>query len=220
MKPWIAPTALSLALLGGGCTKHVLRAPIAVKDARELPVQGYSSGFRTSFREKDIHVGDYLVTGIDRDFDQSSQQNAGGFQRLARKSAYRFELKAAAHALHGECTAEYESRGKAGFAKVTSSFHCWCAEDNTPRADVTITNGTGRAQIIGNAYALTVLHQPQSGGPVKAALGYQFKSPGGALGAVDVTGNGRVWLPAGSSADESTALVCSYAGLMLYRPAD
>jgi len=215
----VASFALSLSVsLGSGCTKHVLRPPAGLGDAQELPVQGFSSGFKTSFRERDLKLGDYLVTHIDRDFDRGSERSSGGFVSETHSGAYRFDLRAGGRTLHGECTTDYESKGKAGFAKVSSRFGCECVEGGSPRAELDIVDGKGSARIVDNDYELAVLHQPERGGPVRANLGYRFKGPRGQQGVVDVTAHGRAWLPAALPEDESLGLVCGYAGLFLYRP--
>jgi hypothetical protein len=207
----------SLAILGGCGSTATLKPPASVGSAQELKVEGHSGSIKT-FRDKDLKIGSYAVTNIDRDWDKGSSTSAGPWSRNAKSKAYRFDLKAEGHTLHGECTEQAVEQAVAGFGKAKVTFGCTCGEGDAQQAKLELVNGAGSAQLAaGAAYDLRALHESAQGAQVSSALGYEFRGAKES-GAVDVSGAGRAWIPASVSDQERLALVCSYAGLLLYRP--
>jgi hypothetical protein len=210
---------LSLAALAAaqGCTPVRLKAPAAVKSSQELKVEGYSQG-KFAFKAKDFKIGAYQVTGIDHDWQKGSGVSAGPYSANKTKNAYRFDVKAQGRSVHAECTEIAAQQSIGGFGKSRVNLNCSCAEGDTVRATFELKNGSGQAQVGGVTYEMNELHEAESGHEIMKALGYDFRGAKG-TGAVDVTGTGRAWMPATESEDEQLGLVCSYAGFMLYRPA-
>lgn len=199
-----------------GCAQPRLAPPSAVQAAQELKVEGYKAGTYT-FRDKDLKIGSYEVTNIDRDWDKRSSTGAGPWSREASKKAYRYDVKAQGRTVHGECTELGVEHSIGGFGKGKLTLTCECAEDGEQRAKVELVNGAGTATVAGIPYELSELHTSEEGRQISQALGYQF-SAAQSTGAVDVSGTGRAWLPPSASEEQSLGLVCSYAGFLLYRP--
>jgi hypothetical protein len=205
-----------LAVLAAGCKPVRLKTPDFVAGARELQVRGYKRGSH-GFRESDIALGSYRVTGIDHDWDRSTSVKAGPRASESRKKAFRFDLRAEGRTLRGECTEEARRQGIGGFLSAKIALRCACSEGEAPRLSLALDGRSGTVQAAGVAYQVAELRDSASGGKVREALGYELRGPV-ARGAVDVSASGRAWLPTGVSADEELALVCAYASLLLYRP--
>jgi hypothetical protein len=196
-----------------------MQPPQGVATAKALPVTGHSGSFK-SFKESDLTIGSYKVTNIDRDWDKGSGANAGLWSRDAKKKAYRFDVQSQGRTLQGECTEQAVTHAVAGFGKTKVTFACTCGDGDTPRAKLSLVNGAGSVELgRGVKYDLAVVHQSEQGAQVSTALGYHFTSPSGE-GAVDVTGNGRAWVPNDLDEEPLFDLVCGYAGLFLYRPTE
>lgn len=111
------------------------------------------------------------------------------------------------------------SKGVAGFGSTHVTFACACNEGEAQASKIEVVDGAGTVQVgEGITYNVTSLHDVEGGGTTSAALGYQLQGPQG-MGIVDVSGAGRAWVPANTAEEESFGLACSYAGLLLYRPA-
>ena len=216
MKPVHVIALLSLCLFGVACTPLRLKAPASVSQSTELKIEGYKQG-SFSFKDKDLRIGSYQVTNIDRDWDEGSQTSVGPWQRDSSKKAYRFDVIAQGRTLHAECGERATQNQVAGWGTSKVTLQCTCGEGSNEHAKVELVNGTGNAQIQGVPYDLASLHLAENGAHVNAPLGYEFRGAQGS-GAIDVSVNGRAWLPSNASEDQSLALVCSYAGFLLYRP--
>jgi hypothetical protein len=202
-----------------GCGTRLLRTPTNVQDAQAIKIEGYSASSR-SFDDGVLKIGSYAVNHLDRDWQKGSGVSAGGvFSKDKKKNAYRYDLTAQSRTLHGECTEEQVSKGVAGFGSTHVTFGCACTEGETQHAKIEVVDGAGTVQVgEGITYNVTTLHDVEGGGTTGTALGYQFQGPQG-VGIVDVSGPGRAWVPANAAEDETFGQACSYAGLLLYRPA-
>jgi hypothetical protein len=206
-----------LLVLSGGCATARMKPPSGVSGATALPVSGHSGSVKT-FREKPLQLGPYQVGSIDRDWDKKSSTSAGPWSRDAKKKAYRYDVTGQGRNLHGECTEQAIESSVAGFGKLSVTFSCVCSENGSTVAQVDLKDETGSAQVSGaEGYKVSTIHDSEQGARVSSPLGYHFTGPHGE-GAVDVSGPGRAWLPAQAEPDESLALACQYAGLLLYRP--
>jgi hypothetical protein len=211
--PW------AISLFAAGCSSATLRPPEGVQKAQLLAVEGYSSGVK-AFREKAFKIGSYTVANIERDWDQgrSTRAAGGSFGKDTKKKAYSFVLKAQARELRAECAEESEARGISGITPSRVSLRCVCREGEAPHTELALNNGRGTVRLPGDLrYDLSELHESEKGRRSSAALGYGMSGPHGSA-AVDVTGNGRAWLPRDLAEDEALGLACSFASLLLYRP--
>ncbi len=214
----IKHTMLSLVLASlGGCASITMQPPQGVHDATVLPVTGHS-GNLISFREKDLTLGAYRVTNIDRDWDRGSSQSAGPWARDAHKKAFRFDLKSQQRTLHAECVEQAVTHEVAGFGKSKATFKCSCAEGDGKPSTLELINGVGKATLSdGDTFEVAALYDSEQGPTTTEALGYHFKKDG-AEGAVDVTVGGRAWVPKDIAEEQLFELVCHYGALFLYRP--
>jgi hypothetical protein len=212
-------TLVLVAAASTGCATRILRTPTNVQDAQVLQVAGYSSNSR-SFDNGVLKIGSYAVNNLDRDWQKGSGVSAGGvYSKDKKKNAYRYDLSAQSRTLHGECTEEQVSQGVAGFGSTHVTFACACTEGETQHSKIEVVDGAGTVQVgEGITYNVTTLHDVEGGGTASSALGYQFQGPQG-VGVVDVSATGRAWVPASAAEEEAFGLACSYAGLLLYRPA-
>lgn len=214
-----ARTALLLASLTSACTVATMKPPPGVATSQALPVQGHSGNMQT-FKEKDLKIGSYAVTNIDRDWDKGTQVSAGPWSRDAKKKAYRYDVKANQRTLRGECTEQAVQHSVVGFGKMKVTFHCTCKEGDTQRATLDLVNEAGTVKIgEATSFDVTAVHQSEQGAQLSSALGYHFVAAD-QEGAVDVGGKGRAWAPANMAEEDLFGLVCSYAGLFLYRPTE
>jgi hypothetical protein len=216
-----AAHAIRLTLLAtalAACSPVRLKVPEAANAGKELKVQGFSAN-SFSFKQKDIQLGSYRVTNIDRDWDKGSTTNVGNgaYARDEKTKGFRFDVKAQARTLHAECNEEAVQQGILGFTDPKIILECTCTEGETTRATLKLKNGKGNANVGAAAYDLSALHRGEGGADASEALGYQFRGAQG-TGVVDVSSSGRAWLPAAASEDEALGLVCGYAGFLLYRP--
>jgi hypothetical protein len=211
--------AVAVLISTTACTVATMKPPPGVAGAKPLKVVGYSGSVQT-FREKELQLGSYAVSNIDRDWDKGSSAGAGLWSRDAKKKAYRFDVKSQARTLHGECTEQAVQHSIAGFGKAKVTFGCTCSEGSTVRGKLDVVNGQGTAQV-GDAalYQVATVHESEQGSTSSGALGYHFRGPQGE-GAVDVGGTGRAWLPAEASEEDTFTLACQYAALFLYRPTE
>ncbi|MFT3921329.1 MAG: hypothetical protein QM778_02215 [Myxococcales bacterium] len=207
-----------VAAASSGCGVRLLRTPTNVSDAQPIKIEGYSSKSR-SFDNGVLKIGSYAVNNVDRDWQKGSGVEAGPFSKEKKKNAYRYDITAQARTLHGECTEEQVAKGVAGFGSTHVTFGCACTEGEKQVSKIDVVDGAGTVQVgEGVTYNVTSLNDVEGGGTSNSALGYQFQGPQG-LGVVDVSGTGRAWVPANSAEDDTFGLACSYAGLLLYRPA-
>ncbi len=209
-------TYLAVVIALTGCSTATMKPPSSVTQSQRLAIQGHSGNTQT-FREKNLEIGSYSVSHIDRDWDKGTQTNAGPWSRASNRKAYRFDVGAAGRLIHAECNEQAVSQDIAGIGQSKVTFACECREGSDARAKVDLVDGVGTARIAGIPYEITAVYESEQGGRSGTALGYHFKAPEGD-GAVDVTGKGRAWLPTAVTDETTLGLVCAYAGLLLYRP--
>lgn len=208
--------ATLLVTLAAGCTTATLKPPASVTGSQPLKVEGHSSV--KTFKEKDLKIGSFAVTNIDRDWDKGSGVSSGPWAKTKGKKAYRFDVKGQERTLHAECTEEALTNAIGGFGKTNVTFGCACKEGEVQRVKLDLSNGTGAVQLADSInYKVSSLHESEQGARITDPLGYHFQA-GEVEGVIDVSGNGRAWLPTAASEEDQFGLVCSYAALLLYRP--
>jgi hypothetical protein len=193
----------------------------------ELPVEGRSSASGMLVNE-DFKMAPYQVANVSRGAKHTSKFGAFGAFKSNAESGYSFDFKSADKSVHGECTLEAGEKGfslgNTSFSKQTAKLACACGNDNAPAASVVMAAETG-----GNGYGGTLKAHTDSF-QVKAIYdregamlsdgtpaGYRVDGQG-IVGAVDVMGNGRVWVQKKLGPDQRADLACVFAGLLLFKP--
>jgi hypothetical protein len=212
-----------MVLLGAGlfagCAPLTMQVPPGVASADALKVGGYSQSLK-GLTNKDLTLGAYAVTDIDRDWNRGSSQSAGPFGRDSQKKAFRYEVKAQGQGLHGECTEQAVTHTVMGFEKSKVSFGCVCTAAGATQAKLELVDGVGRAELgTDRRFEVTAVFESAQGHTQRQPLGYHFRDAQGE-GAVDVSESGRAWVPQNLLEPQRMGLVCAYAGLLLYLPTD
>jgi hypothetical protein len=200
--PWVGAALLALA-----CAP-ALKVPSKV--ARQ-PAQGVERHAWT------LKLGGGAVSDVARGSDRVTGRGLWTFKERPSEASLRFVFRRGSVALDGDCL-ERVNKPVMGFVPDNVSLTCTCRQAGKTSARLTLEKGKGSAQLEGGAaYEVSALNRSTRNKKEPQALGYWFQRAEGE-GAVDVTGDGRFWLPPGLPAQEEPGLLCLYAGLLLYHP--
>lgn len=215
--------AAAVFLLAGGCRTARMEVPAELAGLSALPVEG-RQGWKVNER---ISFGDYEARDVDRSWTRGSDFRVLTYSSSKRRQSYEFTLSASGSPrVNVRCEAAFRERGAdvRGVEIVgtdRSALECslralddpddvWTmrlAEERERPMNGSL-RGTGASfEVIGtNRVAGGVL-------PVENASGYRFQQDGRPRAAVDVLGDGAVYL--GASDRRSRDLLAAAAAALL-----
>jgi hypothetical protein len=143
------------------------------------------------------------------------EDDAGGFT---------YGLKAADGAYKGQCASQLEekSTGFLGGTLGKQNFKVLCECAGPAQASFTIAADTishyqGTVNARSASYKIEGVYTDEKGSATSDPIGYHVHGSD-AVGAVEVTGKGRVWLNKSLDAGVRADFACLFAGLLLYKP--
>lgn len=194
-------------------------------DSEVLEVKDRSA-WSGSLADESFRLGSYAVQDVDRDWDSSTGFSVGNFSRESSEGGYAFKLAGGAAPWSGKCVSKAADNDVALGAGLGMEFKfaelaCSCEADGQRPATVFVKgNGeqfSGQAVLPAGEVELRSVHDVEGGSSQSQPTGYRMDGAQ-PLGAVEVLRPGRVWLKKSVPAEARDAVVCLFAGLMLYAP--
>jgi len=227
MKTFAQVVLLSaVALTSVACTPTHMAAPADLAaNGEELDVSNRSQ-FSGALADESFEVGPYQVTDVNRKWDISSETSVPGFTANTSSGGFSYQFHGLDTDYAGRCEVDsdqndFHLEGGGTLSFQFAQLACSCHSDRS-RAALVIDNSDSRGNASvttsGGRYELSSVYDLEGGGTSSDPAGYRADAPDGALGAVDVTHPGRIWLRSGLSDVEREQASCLFAGLMLYQP--
>ncbi len=218
--------ALCLGTAATGCSQaHMVVPPDVAKNTEQINITDRSA-FKGALADEDFKMGPYEVAEVDRDWSHGSSISALGFSKGSTKGGYAFQLKTKAGVLRGECATEakdtgFSLGGGVSFSNQVAKLGCTCSGDDGSSSVVisaqTAENYAGELKTRASSYAIEAIYEREGGLSGSDPTGYRVDGDGPA-GAVEVIGDGRIWLHRDLDEEERTDMACLFAGLLLYMP--
>jgi hypothetical protein len=180
-----------------------------------MPVERYGG-----LREREVKLGGAVIDQIARGSSRATGRGVVAFERAPDESKLAFRFRHGQVQFTGSCLEELRTN-MMGLKRPTVGLHCHCEQDGRMLAELALSDYAGRAELhpAQGTFEVSALHQTASGKQKKDILGYWFRSEA-AEGAVDLLGDGRVFVPAALSAEQKSRLLCLYGALLLYKPSE
>jgi hypothetical protein len=208
---------LTWLVLSVACGGPAMRVPAAALQSPPWALHGYSEG-----REREFTLGGARVHDVQRSRPPAALARRVIAPTTSTEGHYAFTVEADGVPWQGACDERMDPKPSiVGFGSRALQLSCVCAvnarEPAAPHASFSILNGRGSLQLSdGSRFELSPVRETADGKPDKHVLGYALSGPRGG-GALERTGSGRAFAPAGLDARASSELRCLYAALLLYR---
>lgn len=203
------------------CTPGTMPLPdgvAAISD--ELPISEYTHSYGALVDES-FRMGPYAVNHIDRNYNG---HGIGPFHIESRIEGFAFDMSGAHVTIQAECVTETRKpRAKDGFfAWPFGRLGCTC-HDSQGETDLLLEGSSdghysGTVQTPYAGYRVRSIHERNDAPTTRVPGGYRIDAGNAALGAVDILGDGHVFLAHSFGDHERADLACTAAALMLYHP--
>jgi hypothetical protein len=209
----------------GGCAPIRMAVPPGVGSGSEEIVITDRSLASGALVDESFKMGPYQVTDVDRKWTSTSGSSFLGASSSTTKAGYAFGLKAPGGDYKGQCASiiDEKSVGMFGgsFGNQKYDVMCACAGPAQAKlsmqADTTSSQYRGKVDARNTSFDIEGVYTDEKGSSRSPALGY-YVHGSDAIGAVEVTGRGRVWLNKKLDGGTRADVACLFAGLLLHKP--
>jgi hypothetical protein len=218
---------LATAAAATGCTQPTMAVPADVSAQLELLPVTERSAAKGALAKETFKVAPFAVTDVDRDWNSTKSKSIGGFSSQNTAGGYNWVFEGENLSVKGQCLIEGSNKSIGlmkglSMNKQAAQIGCACDFDGIPTEVVLKTDKKQKyAGVLktrsGKELQITALYEREGtmNSPDPTGFRVDGETP---LGAVEVIGNGRIWLAAGMEAAERADLACLFSGLMLYIP--
>jgi hypothetical protein len=220
-----AVSALALpALALGACTPVRMAVPQEVSTVSDEIAISDRSAMSGALVDESFKMGPYQVTDVNRKWNSASSGSIGNYSSGDSKGGYAFGFKSATEASKGQCASQLDEKAASAFGitmgQQSYTVLCECAGPAAAglmlKADTT-SHYHGTLTARNASYTIEGVYTDEKGSSSGKPLGYRVFGPA-AVGAVEVSGKGRVWLAKSLDTRARADLACLFAGLLLYQP--
>jgi len=204
-----------------GCAPPKMAVPAGVAKSSEVLEVTDRSGWSGALADEDFKLGRYAVKDVDRDWDSSSGFSIGPFADKKATAGFKYQLAGGGATLKGSCASETEEQSwdLAQTSEISwgaTTMACSC-EGSGDSATLAWSEKASEVTLAGTTYELEPIYQTDGGSQVSEPVGFSVRK-GDFLGAVEVSGAGRVWLSKELDDTTKAKASCLFAGLLLYQP--
>jgi hypothetical protein len=202
-------------LLSTGCGL-TMKPPVGAEPLTRVKVEGHTPSL--TYRDSELRIGRFWVDDVDGTAILPAGMTAYGRMPEQTEWKYQYNVGDGKHKLRGECVETVGEVRFYGLGETTLDVHCRCLAGDTLKAELRVSRGKGKAQIMpAQHFAVFGTRGSAEGKRSRAILGYRLQS-GRTLAAVDVTKQAATYVPAGLPAEDELPLTCLFGGLLLHRP--
>jgi hypothetical protein len=225
MARWWMVFGMSLVGLSvGGCAAPHMAVPKEVGAASDEIVISDRSSMSGALANESFTMGPYKVVDVSRKWNSTSGSSFAGFSSSEAKGGYTFGLKAPEGEYKATCASQLaqKSVGVFGGALGTENYNVLCQCGGASQAAFTISADTtshykGIITARTAKYDIEGIYTDEKGSTTGKPMGYLVRGSD-PIGAVEVSGKGRVWLAKGLEPGARADVACLFAGLLLYQP--
>ena len=204
-----------------------MAAPADITSASEELAITERSSWTGALADESFNLGPYKVVDVDRKWNSKRTTSLGAIESTRSSGGYTWKLSGGEGELSGVC--ETENRGKSAdmgdglsFGSMVAKLACSC-NDASASAELVVEASTtegyeGVFKRSTDAARVLAINEREGGGASSDPTGYRVDGDGAPLGAVDVMGQGRVWISRTVQGRARAELACVFAGLLLYQP--
>jgi len=217
--------ALLVLCLGwsAGCAAQRMAVPQDVGKTSDEIVISDRSAMSGALVDESFTMGPYRVTDVSRKWDSTSSSSVAGVSSTDAKGGFTFGVKAPQGELKGTCASHQagKSVGFLGGSLGSQSYDVVCACGGATQATFTISADTtahykGTVTAGSTSYAIAGVYTDEKGSSSGKPIGYEVRGTD-PVGAVEVSGKGRVWLSKSLDPGARADVACLFAGLLLYK---
>jgi hypothetical protein len=201
-----------------------MAVPKDVGGASDEIVISDRSGMSGALVDESFTMGPYKVVDVSRKWNSTSSSSIAGFSSSDAKGGYTFGLKAPEGEYKATCASQLAAKsvGVFGGALGTQNYNVLCQCGGPADAKFTISaddtshyKGTVTARSA--SYQIEGIYTDEKGSSTSKPMGYLVRA-NDPVGAVEVSGKGRVWLAKTLAPAARADVACLFAGLLLYQP--
>jgi len=207
-----------------GCAAQRMAVPQDVGKTSDEIVISDRSGMSGALVDESFTMGPYRVTDVSRKWDSTSSSTVAGVSSTDAKGGFTFGVKAPQGELKGTCASHQadKSVGLLGGTFGTQNYDVICQCGGATQAAFTISADTtshykGTVTAGSTSYAIAGVYTDDKGSTSGSPIGYEVRGTD-PVGAVEVSGKGRVWLSKTLDPGARADVACLFAGLLLYKP--
>jgi len=213
----------STLVLAGACAPPRMALPQDIGTASDEIDIADRSSMSGALVNESFKMGPYQVVNVDRKWESSSKSSFLGLSSGDSRGGYAFALKAPEGEYQGQCASQLNEKavGVLGFSVGNDNYvvHCACAGPAKASFVMSADNAShyqGTVTARNASYQLQGIYTNEKGGSGSSPIGYDVRGPQ-PVGAVEVSGKGRVWLNRALEPTARADIACLFAGLLLYQ---
>jgi hypothetical protein len=218
---------LGVSLVGlsmGACASPRMAVPKDVGGTSDEIVISDRSSMSGALANESFTMGPYKVVDVSRKWNSSSGSSIVGVSSSEAKGGYTFGLKAPEGEYKATCASHLaeKSVGFLGGALGTQNYNVLCQCGGPADSTFTISADTtshykGTVTARNAKYEIEGIYADEKGSSTSKPMGYLVHGTD-PIGAVEVSGKGRVWLAKTLEPAARADVACLFAGLLLYQP--
>jgi hypothetical protein len=215
---------LSLGLFAAACTPVRMAVPQDVSGTSDEIAVTDRSSMSGALVDESFKMGPYQIVDVNRKWQSSSSGGIGRFSAANTKGGYAFGVKAPEGVYKGQCASQLDEKqaGVLGIAIGSQNYSVLCECDGPAHASFVINADTtahykGMITARNTSYAIEGIYTTETGSSTGKPVGYNVHGPQDPVGAVEVSGKGRVWLAKALDPGAKADVACLFAGLLLYK---
>jgi hypothetical protein len=182
------------------------------------------SGMSGALADESFTMGPYKVTDVSRKWNSSTTTTIVGVSASDAKGGYTFGLKSPDGEYKATCASHLDEKsvGLLGGTFGSQNYNVLCQCGGAGDANFSISADTtshykGTVTARGASYEIEGIYTDEKGSTTSKPMGYLVHASD-PVGAVEVSGKGRVWLSKTLAPAARADVACLFAGLLLYQP--